>query len=49
MDFIRFGAHRNLEDDCRQAGVTYIRVLRSRGLDQIVRAFAKAHGIGLNG
>ena len=46
IDFIRFGAHRNLEEDCKQAGVTYVRVPRSRSLDQIVRALAEAHGMG---
>jgi hypothetical protein len=47
IDFVRFGAHRNLEDDCQQAGVTYVRVPRSRSLDQIVRALARVHGIKL--
>lgn len=48
IDFIRFGPHRDLEDDCRQAGVTYVRVLKSRSLHQIVRALARVYSIELD-
>ncbi len=48
VDFIRFGAHRNLDSDCQDTGVTYVRVPRSRSLTWIVRALAKVEGIELN-
>jgi hypothetical protein len=48
IDFISLGAHRNLDGDCESADVTYVRVRRSRSLNQIVRALAKAHDIELN-
>jgi hypothetical protein len=47
VDFIRFGAHRNLDGDCERAGVTYVRVRNSRSLMQIVKAFKDVHGIQL--
>jgi hypothetical protein len=47
IDFIAFGAHRNLEDDCKEHDVKYVRVPRGRSLDQIVRALADLHGIVL--
>jgi len=47
IDFIAFGAHRNLEDDCKEHDVKYVRVPRGRSLDQIVRALADLHGVVL--
>lgn len=47
IDFAALGGHRNLEDPCAKAGVHYVRVLRSRSLDQIVAALARTHGIEL--
>ncbi|HIP97231.1 MAG TPA: hypothetical protein EYH32_08475 [Anaerolineae bacterium] len=47
IDFVRFGAHRNLEEDCKRAGVTYVRVPRGRSLDRIIGALAEVHGIRL--
>lgn len=48
IDFIRWGAHRNLDGDCDDCAVTYVRVPRSRSLTWIMRALAKVHDVRLD-
>jgi tetratricopeptide (TPR) repeat protein len=47
VDFIRFGAHRNLDQHCEGTPVTYVRVPSGRSLTQIVRALSAVHQIDL--
>jgi hypothetical protein len=48
VDFVSFGAHRNLKDDCTASGVTYVKVKNSSSLHQIVRGFARALSVELD-